>query len=314
MTAIPERLIDQARAVNVLTILGEYNAAFKKNRTTWIEAPCPRCGGTDRFAAKRDGGFHCRVCGAHGSGPIDLIAFLHGLDAKQDFRRIVEIITGTIQADNVSLKPSSPKAADDLKARRLAAWLWSMRRPAARTIVEGYLRVRGYHGALPATLGFLPAWRDRPPAMITAFGIPDEPEPGILAPMQGPVAIHRTFLKPDGGGKATIKINDKEISKQVIGRPGGLPIVIAPPNDLLGLAITEGIEDALTAHQATGLGAWAAYSSSNMPKLADKVPDYIEVVTIFAHDDKAGRDGASKLATALIERGIKQVLIEGLKS
>ena len=35
---------------------------------------------------------------------------------------------------------------------------------------------------------------------------------------------------------------------------GGLPIVVAPVNDSLGLAITEGIEDALSVHEATGFG------------------------------------------------------------
>lgn len=41
----------------------------------------------------------------------------------------------------------------------------------------------------------------------------------------------------------------------MIGRSKGAPIVLAPLNDLLGLIVTEGIEDALSAHQATGLGA-----------------------------------------------------------
>ena len=97
----------------------------------------------------------------------------------------------------------------------------------------------------------------------------------------------------------------------MIGSPSGKPIVIAPPNDLLGLAITEGIEDALSVHQATGLGAWAAGAAGFMPKLADVVPHYIECVTIYAHADKAGQDGASKLAAKFRERNI-EVIIEGV--
>ena len=42
------------------------------------------------------------------------------------------------------------------------------------------------------------------------------------------------------------------------------------------LAITEGIEDRLTVHEATGLGAWAAGSASRMPALAYVLPGYIE--------------------------------------
>ena len=77
------------------------------------------------------------------------------------------------------------------------------------------------------------------------------------------------------------------------------PIMSAyrPPNDLLGLAICEGVEDALTAHEATGLGAWAAGSAGRMPALASVIPHYIEALTIYAHDDKAGHDGAARSLT-----------------
>ena len=36
----------------------------------------------------------------------------------------------------------------------------------------------------------------------------------------------------------------------------------------MGLGIAEGFEDALSIHQATGLGAWASGGASFMPKLA----------------------------------------------
>jgi hypothetical protein len=135
--------------------------------------------------------------------------------------------------------------------------------------------------------------------MIAAFGIPDEPEPGELGELRHTSvgSVHLTLLKPDGSGKADI-----ERPKLIVGSPGALPIVLAPPNDLLGLAICEGIEDALTAHQSTGLGAWAAGTAGFMPKLADAVPSYIEAVTTYAHADKAGQDGVCKLAAALRNR------------
>jgi putative DNA primase/helicase len=127
-------------------------------------------------------------------------------------------------------------------------------------------------------------------------------------------SVHLTLLRRDGSGKAEL-----ETPKLTIGSPTikvgdemrGLPIVLAPPNDLLGLAITEGIEDALSVYVATGLGAWAAGSASFMPKLADTVPDYIEAVTIWAHPDPAGQKGARQLAQALLDRGI-EVSVEGL--
>jgi hypothetical protein len=49
-----------------------------------------------------------------------------------------------------------------------------------------------------------------------------------------------------------------------------------------------------------------------MPALAERVPDYIEVVTIFAHPDEAGQK-AQVLADALELRGI-EVRLEGLSA
>jgi putative DNA primase/helicase len=187
-----------------------------------------------------------------------------------------------------------------------AAWLWSQRKPIVGSIVERYLRqARGYSGPLPPTLAFLaPSKPEHHPAMIAAFAVPDEPEPGILGQPRNVDAVHLTLLKP-GGSKA-----DVEPNKKFVGSPRGRPIVLAPPNDLLGLAITEGIEDALSIYQATGLGVWAAGSAGAMPALAAGVASYIECITIFAHDDR-GKPKALELADALIKRGI-EVLVEGI--
>jgi hypothetical protein len=188
-----------------------------------------------------------------------------------------------------------------------ASWLWSQRRPIAGTIAETYLRSRHIMCPPPLTLAFLPSRKpEHHPAMIAAFALCDEPEPGVVGKPQDVNAVHLTLLKPDGSGKAAV---DKP--KLIVGRPLGRPIVLTPPNDLLALAITEGIEDALTAHAALGMGTWAAGSAGMMPSLADKVPDYIEAVTVFAHADKAGQEGARELAKRLHRRGI-EVFIENI--
>jgi hypothetical protein len=93
----------------------------------------------------------------------------------------------------------------------------------------------------------------------------------------------------------------------------GRPIVLAEPNDLLGLAVAEGIETALSAHAATGLGAWAAGSAAFLPYLADAVPGCIECVTICGDEDKsgAGQRAADELARSLHDRGY-EIFIEGI--
>jgi hypothetical protein len=198
------------------------------------------------------------------------------------------------------------EAQHELARRLKALGLWHRGKPVPNTPVERYLRlVRGYRASIPGTIRFLPASRGFAPAMIAAIGIANEIEPGILSiPDQAIRGVHITSLMSDGSAKA-----GTERDKIMVGKSIGTPIMLAPPNDGLGLAITEGIEDALSVHEATGLGAWAAGSASRMPPLADMVPDCIECVTIVADADEVGKTNAKKLADALAQRSCEARLI-----
>lgn len=202
--------------------------------------------------------------------------------------------------------PSSNEARRD-KAR----WLWSRRQPIEGTPAETYLRkARAYGGPLPATLGFLAPRGEYPPAMIAAFGGTSEPEASIVCISNDAVTgVHLTRLAPDGRQKA-----GTETDKMMIGTPLGSPIVLAAPGDLGGLAIAEGIEDVLSVHEATGLGAWSAGAASFMPALAAAVPVWIECVTILVDDDSAGRTNADALAEQLESRGFSVRLIVPLQT
>jgi phage/plasmid primase-like uncharacterized protein len=81
----------------------------------------------------------------------------------------------------------------------------------------------------------------------------------------------------------------------------GCPLALVPPNDLGGLAIAEGIETALSLHQATGLGVWAAGSAGRLPALAPRIADLagVDSVTIGLDDDAEGRRNAYALAREL---------------
>jgi len=131
--------------------------------------------------------------------------------------------------------------------------------------------------------------------MIAAFGMPGEPEPGVLTICPADLTgIHITRLALDGSSKA-----GTDTDKITIGSSAGSPIVLAPVNDLLGLAITEGIEDGLSVHEATGLGAWAAGCAGRLPSLADAMPAWVESVTIVADHDPDGLRHARSLAAGL---------------
>ncbi len=301
--------IARAEAVNIGDVGSERGFAF--DRAGNHAGPCPRCGGKDRFSISiRKGAFLCRQCHPNGGGgAIRLVMFLDDLG----FRAAVEMLVGERQAPARQSKPvpvARNSADHDRRQHDKARWLWSQHQPISGTIAEKYLRqARQITCPLPPTLGFLPSRRpDHHPAMIASFGLCDEPEPGVLAAPRDVTAVHLTLLKPDGSGKVEVKPD-----KIIVGSPGNLPIVLAPPNDLLGLVIAEGIEDALTAHEATGLGAWAAGSAGRMAALADVIPGYIEALTIYAHDDdgKAGQRGAHALAAALRSRNI-EITMEGI--
>jgi hypothetical protein len=271
-----------------------------------LVGPCPVCGGRDRFAVNTAKDiWNCRGC-RKGGDVIDLVQHLDGVS----FTEAVEILTGEKPRAPVKVAPKI-NGDDDYEQRQhaKARWLWARRQPIAGSIAERYLRAaRAITCALPPTLGFLPpAKPEHHAAMIAAFDLPDEPEPGVLGEPRNVDAVHLTLLKPDGSGKA-----DVEKPKITIASPAGIPVVIAPMNDLMGLAITEGIEDALSVHQATGLGAWAAGSAGFMPKLAAAITHASsECVTIWAHADAAGQDGAHKLAPLLDVLDI-ETFIEGL--
>jgi hypothetical protein len=121
---------------------------------------CPMCGPhkrslqnqhkrTLRIYRRQDFvGYYCARCGEKGATAVRNRALL-------DQVALVEVRTEAAVRDHA------------LKVARLekAQWLWSQREPITGSIAETYLRsTRGYGGPLPATLGFLPARRNHPPA------------------------------------------------------------------------------------------------------------------------------------------------------
>jgi hypothetical protein len=142
--------------------------------------------------------------------------------------------------------------------------------------------------------------------MVCAFGLPDEPDPGRLEmPRANVRGVHLTKLRRDGSGKADLPRD--EVRRAIAGH--GFPIVLAPINDSLGLAIGEGVESMLSVAQATGLGAWAAGAANWLPALADKVHPCVETVTIYAERD-GGFQYAERLAELLDKRGFEVLMAE----
>lgn len=260
-----------------------------------FDVPCPICSPRRKPANRRKpvlrvwrnerpdfATFCCQHCGSGG--------YAH--DGSPSAQRVDRQQIGRLMraADKVHIDHINDR-------RRTARFLWDSSLPIAGTLAESYLRGRGITCPLPATLRFLPARGEHAPAMISVFGIPAEPEPGKLDVTGMAIgAVHITRLKADGSGKANI---EGQPDKIFIGGAPGLPIALAPCNDLSGLAIAEGIEDALSLHQSTGLGAWAAGSANRLPSLARAVPRYVSSVSIAIDDNDVGRESSYELARQL---------------
>lgn len=93
------------------------------------------------------------------------------------------------------------------------------------------------------------------------------------------IGLHRTFLPPDGRGKAAL-----EPRKMTLGEVEGGAIPLFPAGPVL--AIAEGIENALNVAQAWRLPAWSAVSSGNLPKVI--LPAIVREVVIAADRDPHG--------------------------
>jgi Toprim domain len=291
VSAVPSLSFDQARDLTG----GKFGA---------VDAPCPLCGPQRRSVANRrrktlrlwcaDPGFisyHCARCGEQG--------WASNSDTARSAAPPVDL-----SAINAEVQR---RDQDETRERlKVAMSLWRRRIPIDGTTAEIYLRqARCYGGRLPATLGFLPASGDYPPAMIAAFGLARETLPGEIVIDEGAIrGVHLTSLKPDGSGKAG---TDRD--KIMIGKSIGWPIVLAPINDGMGLAIAEGIEDALSLHEATGLGSWAAGSASRLPAVADRIPNYVETVSIAADADDIGLETANRLGQIILRTRECRVLV-----
>lgn len=258
---------------------------------------CPHCGPARRSLINRhrkvmrvwrlDLGFatyHCARCGESGYTG-DRTA------ARPDAAKL----------EHARVEAAEREATARAKRLSKAKGIWRRRKPIARTIAERYLRdVRGIPCRLPTTLAYLPpAKPEHLPALIAVYGMPMEPEPGLISIREVAVRAVQLVLLKEDGSKADVTPN-----KITIGLPSGLPIVLAPMNDLLGLIICEGPENALSAHASTGLGAWASGGASFLPKLVDAVKGLTtlpECVTVFIDPDPDGREYGHALAAALAD-------------
>jgi hypothetical protein len=170
--------------------------------------------------------------------------------------------------------PSQRDDAEASRRRNAARRIWLEAIDPHGTLVERYLQHRGvslpdaavirFHPSCPRTGGTLPA-------MVALMTDAETGEP---------VGVHRTFLRPDGSGKA-----DVDRPKMMLGGSG--IIQLADLHEIgAGLGLAEGIETALSVMQVIGWGpTWAAGSARNIQSFS-----FLRATTlnIFADADTNG--------------------------
>jgi hypothetical protein len=113
-------------------------------------------------------------------------------------------------------------------------------------------------------------------------------------PDHHPLAIHRTFLAPDGAGKAPV---DRQ--KMMLGPCRGGAVRLANPTNVL--MVGEGIETCLAAMQASSYPAWAALSTSGLKAL--ELPPHLLEIIVLADGDNSGEAAALEAARRWRQEG-----------
>lgn len=232
-----------------------------------------------------------------------------------DFKEIRARIDGTFGLDQNSAQPRRrqqhahrPRRPIERKGSVNSAWanrLYQQAGPVVGTVGEAYYRSRGLQ-LLPSTARFSPASASQTfPAVLIPFAMPVELGPDEIGQPEEIEAVHCTFIRHDGSGKAPL-----DSPKMTIGSPQGLPLAISPIRDMGALVIAEGIEDAATLAQGLAIGAWAAGAASFMPSL---VPSVVRAkpqsVSIVVDADPAGERFSRKLYEELLAAGIAEVTL-----
>ena len=230
---------------------------------------CPLHGGRSLTVRDGDGGLVLVTCWG-GCDRLDVLAELRRrglLDGRADFAP--DII-------------SPPRRDDDARRTARALDIWRDTERGAGTIAHQYLASREIvPDQWPASLRFHP----RCPRPRDDAGNILAPLPAMVGLVEnverGSVAVHCTYLRPDGSGKADI-----EKSKAIFGPVAGGAVRFGAPRAGEWLAVGEGLETTLSVAVACSMPAWAALSAAGIKNLI--LPPEATHIVICADYDASG--------------------------
>ena len=298
------------------SVYAAYGALRDATERGTRQQPCPKTGdGRTKFRFFKDwsetgGGYH-NDFGAMPDG-IEMLSWFNDMPKGEVLDDIISILGGDIRVvkastvKKVTTQQSSPISPDvAAKRKAIIKRIWDGSQPIEGTLAETYLRSRGIKGDLSLVgnnLRFHPALSYK-----EDDSSPWQKLPGMLAIYRDkdgvPLTLHRTFLKPDGSGKADVS------------RP---KMILAPPRDMRGgyimldkpiateagkyIGIAEGIETALSVREATGCPMWVGYSD----RLMEMVNIPLDVKMVFPWIDLEPSGAGERAGNVLTERLAKQ--------
>jgi hypothetical protein len=251
--------------------------------------------GTSLWICLRTGAWKDHASGEFGSDLISLYAARRNIGQVEALK---ELSGATPHAAIQRIPPISGRdsQADDAQKISFALDIWEQGHNLEGTPAASYLDSRKLTHGADMPLKYHPAClrgNERFPAML---GLMTDAITGE------PCGIHRTFIKPDGSGKADFSPN-----KMMLGRARNAVIRLTPDDEVTnGLGIVEGIENGLA---IIGIGwkpVWAALSAGGIEGLP--VLGGIGALTIFADHDRAGQQAAQRCARAWTAAG-KEVIV-----
>lgn len=285
-------------------------AGLRTATASWVPRhfPCGRRNGDEwrlanilGAAPRKTGSCVITLTGAHagdwidfetneGGGPLSALEYATGLSGRALIEYAAEL-AGSVAVRSTPVPSSSDRSKD---ARHEIDIVLARCLPVRGTPVEAYLAGRGLAVPDLSDLLFHPDltyWETR-----TGY-------PALVAVVRNAggeaVAIHRTYLAPNGSGKA-----DVLKPRMMLGPVSGGAVQLAPISGDGVLGLAEGIETALSVMQACPeLPVWAVLSAGNLERVI--LPsDATSIVLLADHDESgAGLEAARKAAERLTAEG-----------
>ena len=260
-----------------------------------VHGPCPLCGGEDRFRFDDQDGrgtYICNACGA-GDGMKLAIEF-----TGQSFSQIAPKIDDMLGNIKAEAAPKKSEMTDEDRKRMLRETVSRTVQAKPGDLVDTYLATRGVDQPVyPLAIRFGSAMRDGEggvrPCMVALVGVHGEKD---RHGRQKYESLHRTFLRPDGKGKAEMASPRKMMPGEI---PDGACVMLSDWPGYGSIGIAEGIETALAASAIYQIPVWAAINATMMAKWMP--PEGAEEVVIFADNDAnfTGLKAAATLANKI---------------